>query len=218
MFTGLIEESGKILDIKRGALSARVTIQGNKVLENVRKGDSIAVNGICLTVTDFTNQNFSVDVMPETIRMSSLGSAQRGSKVNLERALRLGDRMGGHIVSGHIDGTGIVIASQREDNAVRIKIEAKPEIMKYIIAKGSIALDGVSLTVADISDTWFEVSIIPLTGEETNLLGKKSGDRINIECDQIGKYIERLMQFGKDQPGNSSKRGIDLEFLLENGF
>lgn len=215
MFTGLIEESGKIIDIKRGALSARVTIQGDKVLENVKKGDSIAVNGICLTVTDFTNQSFSVDVMPETIRMSSLGSAQRGSKVNLERALRLGDRMGGHIVSGHIDGTGRVIASRREDNAVRIKIEAKPEIMKYIIPKGSVALDGVSLTVADVSDTWFEVSIIPLTGEETNLLGKKPGDMINIECDQVGKYIERLMEFN---PNKKEKKGIDLDFLMENGF
>jgi riboflavin synthase len=211
MFTGLIEETGEILEIKRGTLSARMKIAAHKVLEDVKVGDSICVNGICLTVTEFDASSFSVDVMPETIRASSLKEAGNKTKVNLERAMAMNGRFGGHIVAGHIDGTGKVISKHREENAVRIKIRADRPLLKYIINKGSIALDGVSLTVASLGTDWFEVSIIPLTGEDTNLLEKRVGDDINIECDQVGKYIERLMEF-KD--GSV----MDLDYLVKNGF
>ncbi|SHE99285.1 riboflavin synthase [Alkalibacter saccharofermentans] len=211
MFTGLIEETGEILEIKRGALSARMKIAAHKVLEDVKVGDSICVNGICLTVTEFDASSFSVDVMPETIRASSLKEAGSNTKVNLERAMAMNGRFGGHIVAGHIDGTGKVISKNREENAVRIKIRADRPLLKYIINKGSIALDGVSLTVASLGADWFEVSIIPLTAEDTNLLDKRVGDPINIECDQVGKYIERLMEFKDDSV-------MDLDYLSKNGF
>ena len=211
MFTGLIEETGEILEIKRGALSARMKIKARKVLEDVKVGDSICVNGICLTVTDFDASSFSVDVMPETIRASSLKETGSKTKVNLERAMAMNGRFGGHIVAGHIDGTGKIISKNREENAVKIKIGADRPLLKYIINKGSIALDGISLTVASLGTDWFEVSIIPLTAEDTNLLEKRVGDAINIECDQVGKYIERLMEFKDDSV-------MDLDYLAKNGF
>ncbi|MBF7096721.1 riboflavin synthase [Alkalibacter mobilis] len=211
MFTGLIEEIGEIIEIKRGTSSARMKIRAEKVLEDVKKGDSIAVNGICLTVTSFDKTCFYVDVMPETLRRSSLKDVQGTGKVNLERAMLMGGRFGGHIVSGHIDGTGRIISKIREDNAVRIKIQAEENLLKYIINKGSVALDGVSLTVASLGGEWFEVSIIPLTGEDTILLNKRLGDLVNIECDQLGKYVERLMGFKKENV-------LDLNYLIENGF
>jgi riboflavin synthase len=211
MFTGLIEETGEILEIKRGAKSARMKIAAQKVLEDVKIGDSICVNGICLTVTNFDASSFSVDVMPETVKASSLKEAGSKTKVNLERAMALGGRFGGHIVAGHIDGTGSIISKNRDENAVRIKISADKSLLKYIINKGSVALDGVSLTVASLGPDWFEVSIIPLTAKDTNLLDKRAGDPINIECDQVGKYIERLMKFSKNSV-------MDLDYLAKNGF
>ncbi|HAE63045.1 MAG TPA: riboflavin synthase [Eubacteriaceae bacterium] len=211
MFTGLIEETGEILEIKRGAKSARMKIAAQKVLEDVKIGDSICVNGICLTVTNFDASSFSVDVMPETVKASSLKEAGSKTKVNLERAMALGGRFGGHIVAGHIDGTGSIISKNRDENAVRIKISADKSLLKYIINKGSVALDGVSLTVASLGPDWFEVSIIPLTAKDTNLLDKRAGDPINIECDQVGKYIERLMEFSKNSV-------MDLDYLAKNGF
>lgn len=215
MFTGLIEEIGILKGIDKGAKSAQLTISANKVLQDIRLGDSLSTNGVCLTIVRFSNKDFTVDVMPETMRRSNLKNLKPGSKLNLERALKLGDRLGGHIVSGHIDGVGIVRAVEAEDNATWVTIEANSEIMKYIIEKGSIAIDGTSLTVAYVDNKTFKVSIIPLTRDETTLLSKRIGDEVNLECDMVGKYIERLTMFSKDKDKHSE---IDMNFLKENGF
>lgn len=203
---------GELAEIRRGVKSAVLRIHADKVLEDVKQGDSISVNGICLTVTSFDKSSFTVDVMPETLLRSNLGDIQKSSKVNLERAMMLNGRFGGHIVSGHIDGTGKILTKTPDDNAVRIRITAEKDILKYIIQKGSVTLDGISLTVTTVNEDWFEVSIIPLTGSDTTLLGKNPGERINIECDQVGKYVERLLQF-KD-----TKSVLDMDYLMENGF
>ncbi|HYE12711.1 MAG TPA: riboflavin synthase [Patescibacteria group bacterium] len=215
MFTGLIEEIGILQSITKGAKSAQLTISADKVLQDIKLGDSISTNGVCLTVIRFSNQSFVVDVMPETIRRSNLKNLKPGSKVNLERALKLGDRLGGHIVSGHIDGIGLISAIEEEDNATWVTIKSEAEIMKYIIEKGSIAIDGTSLTVAYADRESFKVSIIPLTRDETTLLSKKIGEEVNLECDMVGKYIERLTMFHNDNhPGST----MDMNFLRENGF
>jgi riboflavin synthase len=215
VFTGLVEEIGVLKVIGKGAKSAQLTINADKVLHEIKLGDSISTNGVCLTVVAFTNNSFTVDVMPETMRRSNLKDLKPGSKINLERALRLGDRLGGHIVSGHIDGTGLVRTIEAEDNATWVTIEAGAAIMKYVIEKGSIAIDGTSLTVARVGKEDFKVSIIPLTRDETTLLSKKIGEEVNLECDMVGKYIERLTMFNKD---NNKNGEINLDFLKENGF
>lgn len=215
MFTGLIEEIGKVEAVVKAAKSAEITIRAHRVLEGVRLGDSICTNGVCLTVTSFGRERFTVDVMAETMRRSNLGRLSSGSEVNLERALSLGDRLGGHMVSGHIDGTGEIIAYEKEDNAVWITIAASSELLRYIVEKGSIAIDGVSLTVAYVDDEVFKVSIIPHTKEMTTLLKKKINDVVNLECDIIGKYVEKLLGAKDEIP---VKKGIDLNFLSENGF
>lgn len=215
MFTGLIEEIGSVESVAKSAKSARITIRAKKVLEGMKLGDSICTNGVCLTVTAFDSARFIIDVMAETMRRSNLKNFSAGEKVNLERALSIGDRLGGHIVSGHIDGIGTIVNFEQEDNAVWITIAAPPQILKYIIEKGSIAIDGVSLTVAYIDSSIFKVSIIPHTKDETTLLQKKVGYEVNLECDMIGKYIEKLMIIGKQEP---VKKDIDLKFLSENGF
>ena len=191
MFTGIIEEIGTVRRIEHGAKGARLTIQAKTVLEDTRIGDSIATNGVCLTVVSMTGDSFSADVMAESLRRSSLGTLQGGSPVNLERAMAANGRFGGHIVSGHIDGTGTIASQKREDNAVWVKIKTPAPLLRYIVEKGSIAIDGVSLTVAAVTDTDFSVSIIPHTGAQTILLGKKPGDPVNLECDVIGKYVEK---------------------------
>ena len=180
MFTGIVEEIGTILNIAHGSDSCIYTVGASKILEDMHIGDSIAVNGLCLTVTSFGKSSFTADVMNESLRRSNLGDLRRGSKVNLERAMAANGRFGGHIVSGHIDGTGTLISYEREANAVWVTISASEELMKYIIMKGSVALDGVSLTVARLYNDAFAVSLIPHTGEETTLLNKNIGDRINI--------------------------------------
>lgn len=215
MFTGIIEEIGTVKAIMKSTKGARISIYARKVLEDVKLGDSICTNGVCLTVTDFSDSNFTVDVMAETIRRSNLGALSPGAKVNLERAMKASDRFGGHIVSGHIDGTGKIVDLQKEDNAVWVTISAESEVLKYIISKGSIAIDGISLTVAYVDDSSFKVSIIPHTKEETTLLRKKVGDAVNLECDLVGKYIEKLMNYGTDKHVES---GIDMDFLRNNGF
>ena len=215
MFTGLIEEIGTVESIKKGPKSATITIKAEKVLEGTKLGDSIATNGVCLTVTSFTSNGFGVDVMAETMRKSNLNNLSPGNKVNLERALKLGDRLGGHIVSGHIDGTGTVKDFQQEDNAVWVSIAAPLDILKYIINKGSIAIDGISLTVAYLDNECFKVSIIPHTGDETTLLEKNIGDKVNLEVDMIGKYIEKFLSLKEDKV---SKSNIDIEFLGKHGF
>lgn len=215
MFTGLIEEIGTVKAIAKGTRSAQITINAHKVLEDVGLGDSISTNGVCLTVTDFDRSSFTVDVMPETMRRSNLKDLKNGSKVNLERALKLGDRLGGHIVSGHIDGVGFIRNTKEEDNATWVTIETADEILKYIIEKGSIAIDGTSLTVAYVDKDTFKVSIIPMTRDETTLLSKRIGEEVNLECDMVGKYIERLTMFKED---DNQKKLIDINFLRDNGF
>jgi len=211
LFTGIIEEIGTVRRIEHGAKGARLTIQAKTVLEDTRIGDSIATNGVCLTVVSMTGDSFSADVMAESLRRSSLGTLQSGSPVNLERAMAANGRFGGHIVSGHIDGTGTIASQKREDNAVWVKIKTPAPLLRYIVEKGSIAIDGVSLTVAAVTDTDFSVSIIPHTGAQTILLGKKPGDPVNLECDVIGKYVEKLTAPHKTG-------GISTNFLAENGF
>lgn len=215
MFTGLIEEIGTISLVAQSAESARLTIKASKVLEGTKIGDSISTNGVCLTVTSYVQEGFAVDVMAETMRRSNLHLLRPGGVVNLERALRVGDRLGGHMVSGHIDGMGVIKNYENEDNAVWITIEATPELLKYIIQQGSVAIDGVSLTVAYIDEAVFKVSIIPHTKEVTTLLRKKVGEIVNLECDMIGKYVEKLL---KPNSGISAKKDIDMKFLSEHGF
>ena len=230
MFTGIVEEKGEILSIEWGSVSAVLTIRAKIVLEGTKVGDSIAVNGVCLTVTRLSPDRFSADVMAETLRRSALGELRVGSAVNLERALAVGDRMGGHIVSGHIDGTGQILSVRTEDNAVWYRIAAKPGILRLIVEKGSITVDGISLTVAAVHSDSFEVSVIPHTREVTTLAGKNVGASVNLENDIIGKYVERLLQgTGGVLPmnlesgpesvsGKTSSGGLTMEFLAEHGM
>lgn len=215
MFTGIIEETGKVINIKKSSESCRIQIAASKVLENTAVGDSIAVNGVCLTVTDMTKSSFSADVMAETVRRTALAELKSESRVNLERAMSAEGRFGGHIVSGHIDGTGIIENFKNEDNAIWITVSADSSVLKYIVEKGSVAIDGVSLTVAEVTDKFFRVSLIPHTQSETTLIYKKTGNKVNLECDIIGKYVEKLL-FYRDVP--DSKKNITMDFLYENGF
>jgi len=212
MFTGIIEEKGVIRSVKHGVKSSELTIGAKKVMDDVKIGDSISTNGICLTVTGFGHDYFTVDVMPETLRLTSLAALKNGIAVNLERALRLSDRLGGHMVSGHIDGIGKISKVWQEDNAKWITITADPSILKYIVHRGSVALDGVSLTVTSVDSRSFSVSVIPHTRKETTLNDKKTGDPLNIECDVIAKYIEKISSGGR------SSNTIDREFLQKNNF
>ncbi len=211
MFTGIIEETGVVRDIKKGAKSAVIVIEGKKILENTKIGDSISVNGVCLTVASINTPCFMADVMNETLIRSSLGSLGNGSRVNLERAMPADGRFGGHIVSGHIDGVGKITAITNEDISVWFTIKTTPAIMGYVIEKGSIAIDGISLTVAKVfpKKDSFCVSVIPHTAKETVLLEKGIGTVVNLENDMVGKYIEKFMQ---------KKTTITKEFLIHNGF
>ena len=216
MFTGIVEEMGTVVGISKGAKSSRLTLQGELIFSDMHIGDSIAVNGVCLTVTEFTTNTFTVDVMAETLRRSSLGALSKGSKVNMERAMAANGRFGGHIVSGHIDGTGTIESFVQEDNAVWVTIKTSGQILRYIIEKGSITIDGISLTVAYVDTKCFKVSLIPHTASNTTLLQKKAGDIVNLENDVVGKYIDKLMHTEEKQEQN--KEGISLEFLANNGF
>ncbi|SDD41779.1 riboflavin synthase [Sporomusa acidovorans] len=216
MFTGLVEELGTIKQIIRGAKSVRLSVFGGKVLEGVKLGDSIAVNGTCLTVVDFSRNWFTADVMPETVDRTALAGLKPGDTVNLERTLRVGDRLGGHIVSGHIDGVGTIVAKEQYDNAIIVRIGAGPEVMRYIIAKGSIAVDGTSLTVVDFGGDWFTVSLIPHTAAMTTVGLKATGEPVNLEADIIGKYVEKLLGLKQQSPQPVEK--ITLGFLEQHGF
>ncbi len=219
MFTGIIEEMGEVLGIKRTGSSAKIQIRAKRVLDGTKTGDSIAVNGVCLTVTEMRGPVFSADVMPETLVRSSLGHLKAQSRVNLERAMAADGRFGGHIVSGHIDGTGTIGQITKEGNAVRYRIAAEPGIMRGIVEKGSIGIDGISLTVTMVQAGQFEVSVIPHTLSETTLAHKKQGEIVNLENDVIGKYVERLLFF-EGLNTNTPKAGsaITKEFLLRAGF
>ena len=217
MFTGLIEEIGQIKAIERGAKSIRLSISANKIMDDVKLGDSIATNGICLTVVSFNSAGFTADVMPETMSRTSFGALGVGSNVNLERAVRVGDRLGGHMVSGHVDGLGEIVGQEKDDNAIWVSIAAPKNILKYVIEKGSIAIDGISLTVAYVDEKVFKVSIIPLTQDDTTLTSKKAGEKVNLECDMTAKYIEKFM-FHREEEEKSEKSDISMDFLRDNGF
>ena len=208
MFTGIVEELGEVKAIGGG----KIIIAADKILADSQIGDSIAVNGVCLTVVENTGKEFSADVMPETLRRTSLAELKKGSVVNLERALTLSSRLGGHVVLGHVDGVGKIISLTREKNAVLMKIKAAAEILHYIVEKGSVALDGISLTVAEVTSSDFTVSLIPHSLEVTNLHTKKAGSLINIENDLMGKYVEKLLG------GSDNKSKLTAGFLAENGF
>ena len=212
MFTGIIEEIGTVKAIQYGSKSVCLTVAAEKVLEDVKIGDSINTNGVCLTVVSYNKGAFSADAIPETMRRTNLRELKPGSKVNLERAMKLNDRLAGHIVSGHIDGTYVIRKRWEEDNAVWLTIDADKPILKYIAEKGSVAIDGISLTVARVDDSSFDISVIPHTLTVTTILEKKTGNTVNIECDIIAKYLEKVAGFNRDN-GN-----ITLEFLAEQGF
>ncbi|TWI54663.1 riboflavin synthase [Halalkalibacter nanhaiisediminis] len=217
MFTGIIEEIGTILDIRQSGEAMVMKLGAKRILKDVQLGDSISVNGVCLTVTSFTKEYFTVDVMPETVRATSLQGLGRGAKVNLERAMSAGGRFGGHFVSGHVDGTGKILAKTPEQNAVYYQIGIGPELRHYMVEKGSVAVDGTSLTIFAVDEKSFTISIIPHTIEETIIGSKGVGDRVNIECDMIGKYIEQFItrRFDHKKQPNQSLTG---EFLKEHGF
>lgn len=213
MFTGIVEEIGHISRISRGSQSCTLTIRCEKVLEGTKLGDSIAVNGTCLTVVRMDKQSFDADVTPETMRRTAFSLLTTGSPVNLERALRLSDRLGGHIMLGHVDGVGHIKQFLEEGNAINVTISLDKKWMRYVIEKGSVAVDGISLTVAQRKDNEFTIALIPHTGQKTILLTKHPGDPVNIECDYLGKYVEQLMR--KD-PEEGLTMGL-LETLGQGG-
>lgn len=212
MFTGIIEERGILQEVQRSVNCAKVTIQSKKVLEEIQLGDSIAVNGICLTVTSFTKDVFTADVMPETWRRCSISQLNNGQIVNLERAMPINGRFGGHIVSGHIDGMGKIQGIKQEENAVLYEILTEEKILRYVVEKGSIAIDGISLTVTNVTDKSFFVSVIPHTVQNTNLKERKKGEFVNLEADCIGKYVSKFLGLTKKE------ETITEKFLMEHGF
>ncbi len=208
MFTGLIEEIGETVRLERGYNVCRLSIRADKIFSDLKTGDSVAVNGVCLTAERIDGNIFTADVMNETLKRSNLGLLKTGDSVNLERAMKADGRFGGHIVSGHIDETGRIESVFQDENAVIIKIAA--DNLKYVIEKGSVAIDGISLTVVDVSDRDFSVSIIPHTRSSTTLKNKNKGGIVNLEFDAVGKYVERLL--------STNKKGITMEYLIENEF
>ncbi|HCG99400.1 MAG TPA: riboflavin synthase [Actinobacteria bacterium] len=213
MFTGIIEELGTIQAIRRGADQFVLDIKAPRLVAGVEIGDSVAVNGICLTVTTKTRDGFTVDVMPETVTKTNLDDIKSGETVNLERAMTMSSRLGGHMVSGHVDGVGTITSKSKAENALIIRISAPEAVTRYLIGRGSIAVDGISLTVMDYGDEYVVVSIIPHTASVTTLGFKRPGDIVNLEADLIGKYIEKFMS------GQQKKTpGLTLETLREHGF
>lgn len=220
MFTGIIEEIGRLRRIAKQGQAMILTIEASKILEDVRLGDSIAVNGVCLTVVAFDGSTFTADVMPETYRKTTLKLLQPGIRVNLERAMSAGGRFGGHIVQGHVDAPGTIVARHPEENAVVFRVEPDGSgNMKYVIPHGSITVDGISLTVVTVDERAFTISIIPHTLAQTVLYDKQPGDKVNIEYDLLGKYIDRLLSFrGREEDTAGRSGGLTMEFLAKNGF
>lgn len=214
MFTGIIEELGTVISVKRGGQSSVIRIGASKILEDLHTGDSIAVNGVCLTAVAFDGQGFTADVMNETFEKSTLESLRPKDPVNLERAMSAGGRFGGHIVAGHVDGTGTILSVKQDANAVWFKVEVRPEILRYCIKKGSIAIDGISLTIAETGTSWFQVSVIPHTLKQTVLGVTKPGDVVNLENDMIGKYVEKLLEPKTEEKSSS----LTEEMLINAGF
>ena len=216
MFTGIIEETGIIKHLNITGRSGTISVRASKVLEGTKIGDSIAVNGICLTVTALSPDGFTADVMAETVRRSSLSGLSSGDRVNLERAMAADGRFGGHIVAGHVDGTGTITRMRKEENAVWVTIAASGDILDLVVEKGSIAIDGISLTVAAVTDLDFSVSVIPHTGEETTLLSRQAGDTVNLETDIVGKYVQKLL--GRTGSASERKSTLTMEMLSELGY
>lgn len=219
MFTGIIEGLGRIAMVRSSGKGKRIAIDADFIFDGTGIGDSIAVSGACLTVVEIDRSRFEVDVSPETLEKTTLGNTGTGDKVNIERALRLSDRLDGHLVSGHIDGLGTITRKKMDGNAVLISVGVPESLSRYIIKKGSVAVDGVSLTVNNCGEGWFEVSIIPHTGKLTTMGFKEKGAFVNIETDLIGKYIERFVGSGlKGEKEKSSASSIDMQFLARTGF
>jgi riboflavin synthase len=216
IFTGLIMEVGRVRRIDRRASGAYFLIECSVVLQGTRIGDSIAVNGLDLTVTTMGTDYFSADASLETLSRSTLGGLRAGSRVNLERALGVGERLGGHMVQGHIDGTGALVSSTPEGNAYRMRFRAPKELMRYIAMKGSVTVDGISLTVAGLGSDWFEVAVIPHTWRETTLAELKSSNQVNLEVDILAKYVERLLMH--NQKFKASTGNLTVESLMEKGY
>jgi len=212
MFTGIVEETGIVKSIRQGSKSSVLTISANRVVKDLKIGDSINTNGVCLTVTTFTGDSFTADLMHETIRRTNLFKLKPGDPVNLERALLLSKPLGGHLVNGHVDGVGTINRIWEEDNSIWIRIQAHSNMLKYIVEKGCVAIDGISLTVVKVDDSTFEVSLIPHTQQITTLVGRKPGDSVNIECDILAKYTEKLLK------SESPESKITLDFLAKNDF
>lgn len=215
MFTGIVEEIGTYSGIRKSGDLYEITIDAKKILSDVQLGDSIAINGVCLTVKFFTTSKFTADVMPETLKATNIGMLQIGSKVNLERAMAAGGRFGGHFVSGHVDGTGIIVRKKRVENAVYYDIEVNEQLAQKMLLKGSVAVDGTSLTLFGVASHSFTISLIPHTMQETIIGQKQIGDMVNIESDMIGKYVHHFLN-----GTNNNEKGPSLtkSFLEENGF
>lgn len=214
MFTGLIEEVGRVVRMERGGASARLTVAADFPSDEVRLGDSIAVNGACLTVVAQANGTFTFDVSPETVSRTAFRQLKTGSPVNLERALRLSDRLDGHLVSGHVDCVATIAERRELSGNIVYTFRIPREFIRYVAAKGSVAIDGISLTVNSVADDSFSVNVIPLTAARTTLAQKKAGDEVNVETDMLCKYLERLLE-GRD---NRREGGLSLELLAQNGF
>lgn len=215
MFSGIIEAVGAIRSLQKDANGARITIEAPGVLSGVRLGDSIALNGACITVVDFDDSKFEADLSVETLRRTNLGELVVGDRCNLERAMALGERLGGHLVSGHVDGVGRIKSRKNEGDSIWLTFEAPVEVMRYVVYKGSIAVDGISLTVAACDGETFSVSIIPHTSEQTTLTEKGDGAAVNLEADLIGKYVEKLLT---PHAESRSRDGITMEKLKEQGY
>lgn len=214
MFTGIIEEIGTVSAVRPAANSLQLSIRCNKVLSDVKKGDSLAVNGVCLTVSDFSSNQFTADVMPETVKATTLQALRTGSPVNLERAMAANGRFGGHIVSGHVDGTGEIVSVRQKENAIYMEISIATELLKYFIPKGSVTVEGTSLTVFGVTNKGFIISLIPVTQDDSIIGRKRAGDRVNVECDMLAKYIERLLTTNKE----NSTGGLTMDTLIASGF
>ena len=216
MFTGIIEELGTVERVTRGRVSAVIAIRAEHILSDLKIGDSVAVNGVCLTATGLTGHGFTADVMHETLDRSALAGLGPGSRVNLERAMAANGRFGGHIVAGHVDGVGTIAAIEQDDNAIWFTITAPAQVLRYVVEKGSIAIDGISLTVARVGSDRFAVSVIPHTAAVTLLGLRRTGDRVNLESDLVGKYVERLLRPAPEEKQQESK--LTMEFLSKHGF
>jgi riboflavin synthase len=216
MFTGIIEGLGTLAAIRSSGRGRRLVIESDFDLDGTRIGDSIAVNGACLTAVRIANRRFEIDLSPESLATTTFGEARTGDRLNLERALRLSDRLDGHLVSGHVDGVGMLASRERLGNALLIRVDIPPSLTRYMIRKGSVALDGVSLTINRCHDTALDVSIIPHTAQLTTIGFKPVGSRINIETDMIGKYVERFTGAASGEAESASR--IDREFLIKAGF